>query len=79
MLRISCASSWFSLHDYIKMHGQQNIKKKVIKFACHHVIIGNSANSTLPKLDPKCTNPRYQLAQVTEHCLVVPHICGFSV
>jgi len=33
----------------------------------------------LPKLNPKYTNPRYQLAQVTEHCLVVPHICVFSV
>jgi len=25
-LRINSASSWFSLHRYIEMHGQQNIK-----------------------------------------------------
>jgi len=26
ILRISCASSWFSLHDCIEIHGQPNIK-----------------------------------------------------
>ena len=26
LLIISCAPSWFFLHDYIEMHGQQNIK-----------------------------------------------------
>jgi hypothetical protein len=26
ILRISCASSWFTLHDYIEMRGQQNVK-----------------------------------------------------
>jgi len=29
ILRINSASSWFSLHEYIGMHGQQNIKNRM--------------------------------------------------
>jgi hypothetical protein len=28
--KLNSASSWFSLHGYIEMHGQQNMKKKYI-------------------------------------------------
>jgi len=44
-LRINSASSWFSVHGYIDMHGQQNTKsKKVaqkIKYRSTHRIYQN--------------------------------------
>ena len=39
-LRINSASSWFSLHGSIEMHGQQNIKNvSVSNYAIFRVII----------------------------------------
>jgi len=32
---INCALSWFSLNEYIEMHGQQNLK--LCMYVCSHL------------------------------------------